>query len=122
MDRAMSIQHVSLAAGRWKEMTLLEQMANVGSEVERALNWKSKNNAPYSEKAVERALELLDLSLGSTQEFPRLKELSRIREALVDYFFGSNQYQSSENAWRKYFLSFAVAFQSKKASAAFSKR
>ena len=110
----MSIQHSGLAAGRWKQMTFLEQMANIGSEVDRALNWKAKNNEPFCQKAVDRALELLDLSLESTREFPRLKELSRTREALVDYFLGSNQYQSSENAWRKYFLSFATAFQIKK--------
>ena len=92
-------------------MSFVEQMAHIGSEVDRALNWKSKNNAAYSEKAVGRALELLDLSLESTQEFPRLKELARTREALVDYFLGSNQYQSSENVWRKYFLSFTIAFR-----------
>lgn len=105
----MTYQHQSLAAGRWKQMTLIEQMANIGSEVERALNWKAKNNAPYCQKAFERALELLDLSLESAQGFPRLKELARTREALVDYFYGSNQYQSGEGLWRKYFLSFAVA-------------
>ncbi len=110
----MKAQHQSLAAGRWKQMTLLEQMANIGSEVDRALHWKLKNNTSYSEKAAERALELVDLSLECTQEFPRLKELARVRETLVDYFFGTNQYQSSENMWRKYFLCFAVAFRKNK--------
>ena len=105
----MTYQHQGLAAGRWKQMTLAEQMANIGSEVERALHWREKNNSPFCQKAVDRALELLDLSLDNTQGFPRLKELARTREALVDYFYGSNQYQSAESSWRKYFLSFAVA-------------
>ncbi len=113
MDSQMTYQHQSLAAGRWSQMSLLEQMANIGSEVERALNWKAKNNVSFCQRAVDRALELLDLSLESTQGFPRLKELSRIREILVDYFFGNNQYHSSESSWRKYFLSFAVAVRKK---------
>lgn len=89
-------------------MPLAEQLSNIGSEVERALNWKAKNNSQYSQKAIERALELLDLSLDSTQEFPRLKELARIRETLTDYFYGTNQFQSSEGSWRKYFLNFTL--------------
>lgn len=109
MGSPMTYQHQSLAAGRWSRMPLAEQMANIGSEVERALHWRAKNNTLFSQKAVDRALELLDLSLESAQGFPRLKELARTREALVDYFYGSNQYRSAESSWRKYFLSFAVA-------------
>ena len=33
----MSQQHKELAAGRWQQMPFIEQMANIGSEVERAL-------------------------------------------------------------------------------------
>ncbi len=43
----MTYQHKDLAAGRWRQMPFLEQMGNIGSEVEPALNWKFKNNAPY---------------------------------------------------------------------------
>ncbi|MBI3317415.1 MAG: hypothetical protein HYZ85_05395 [Candidatus Omnitrophica bacterium] len=103
--------HDQELAERWKQMTLLEQMSNIGSEVDRALHWKTKNNGLFCQKAAARALELLDWSLASTQEFPSLKEIARVREALADYFFGSNEYQSSENSWRKYFLYFALAFR-----------
>jgi len=37
-------QHAGLAAGRWAEMSLAEQMLNIGSEVSRANRWKSKGN------------------------------------------------------------------------------
>ena len=47
----MNDVHKELAAGRWNEMPFLEQMANIGSEVERALNWRAKKNAAYSQKA-----------------------------------------------------------------------
>ena len=105
----MSYQHVDLAAGRWNEMPFPEQMANIGSEIERALNWQAKHNAAYSQKAFERALELVDLTLGSGQNPASLKELARVREAIVDYFFGTNQFMSTEALWRKYFLHFTYA-------------
>jgi hypothetical protein len=82
-------------------------MGNIGSEVSRALNWQKKGRKDYSERAVERALELLELSLDSARTFPRLKELTRVREALVDYFYGDNEFSSSETSWRKYFDYFA---------------
>ena len=52
----MSYQHKDLAEGRWSQLSFLEQMANIGSEVERALNWRAKKNPGYSQKAFERAL------------------------------------------------------------------
>ena len=58
----MNYQHHDLAAGRWSQLTLAEQMANIGSEFERALNWRAKDNADYSRRAFERALELMDLT------------------------------------------------------------
>ncbi|MFA5974790.1 MAG: hypothetical protein WC859_01315 [Elusimicrobiota bacterium] len=105
----MSLQHRQLAEGRWFNLPFVEQMANIGSEVERALTWKAKNNSPYCQKAFERALELIDLTLGDLRNRSRLKELTRTREAIVDYFWGTNQFSSSESSWRKYYLSFTYA-------------
>ena len=102
-------QHKELAAGRWGRMLLPEQMANVGSEVERALGWRAKNHPEYSARAAERALELLDLSLESGGGFSRLKEIARLREVIVDYFYGSNQYGSTEGSLRGYFSPFTYA-------------
>jgi hypothetical protein len=109
MDNEMNYRHTGLAAGRWKELSLSTQMANIGSEVSRALNWRKKGNAEYCRKSASRALELLDLSLDSAGSFPRLKELARLREAVVDYFFGSNRYATSEAMWRTYFNHFNYA-------------
>jgi hypothetical protein len=105
----MSHQHADLAAGRWKELPFLEQMANIGSEVERAQKWRTKNNPEYSEKALERALELIDLAIEYSSTRSRLRELVRMREALVDYFFGANEFGSTEASWRRYFSHFTVA-------------
>ena len=105
----MSFQHKDLAAGRWDQLSFIEQMANIGSEVERALNWRMKNNEDYSRKASDRALELADLTLECVKSLPRLKELARTREALVDYFNGTNEYKSTSELWKKYFSCFTYA-------------
>jgi len=105
----MTYEHKDLAGGRWKSLPFLEQMANIGSEVERALKWRAKHNAAYCQKAFERAIELIDLTLDSLTNFARLKEVARLREAIVDYFFGTNQYGSDEKSWKKYFMHFTYA-------------
>ncbi len=99
----MNVQHKNLAAGRWNDMPLTEQMANIGSEVGRAIKWRNKNKKDLSDKAFIRALELLDLSMSSMKRFPRIKELARLREALVDYFHGDNEFSSTEASWNNYF-------------------
>ena len=107
----MSVQHKVLAMGQWKRMSFLEQMTNIGSEVSRALNWQKKGKTDLSRKAASRALELLDLSLDSVKSFSRIKEFARLREAVVDYFYGSNLFSSSEILWRRYFDHFNYALR-----------
>lgn len=88
------IQHKQLASGLWQELHFFEQMAHVGSEVERAMKWRSKGKKFLQEGAVERALELLQLTIKNhiSQE-NRLKELTRLRECLIDDFMFDNSYR-----------------------------
>ena len=105
----MKTWHRDLAAGRWLTFSFAEQMGNVGSEVGRALNWRERGSAEHSTKAIERGLELLDLTIGDARNLERLGELTRVREALVDYFYGDNRFGSSPDLWRRYFDAFAIA-------------
>jgi hypothetical protein len=103
------IQHKQLGSGRWKELSLFEQMANVGSEIERTIQWKAKGNEDYSRRAFERALELLDFTIEDDKNKKRLKEIVRVREALADHFYFDNEYQSTDAVWRNYFFCFNFA-------------
>ncbi|HUW22187.1 MAG TPA: hypothetical protein VMW41_06005 [Candidatus Bathyarchaeia archaeon] len=105
----MTYQHQSLSSGRWKTLSFIEQMANIGSEVERTISWKKKGNNLYSQKAFFRTLELLDLTIEDAKNKDRLRELTRLREVLVDYFFGENQFSSSDKLWHNYFYAFNYA-------------
>jgi hypothetical protein len=101
--------HKELAKGRWFKFSLMEQLANVGSDIERTISWKKKGNLEYSQKAFERALELLDLTIADPKNRKRLKEILRMREALADHFFFDNEYQTTDECWQKYFYQFNYA-------------
>ena len=103
------IIHKKLAQGRWFELSLIEQLANIGSDVERTIQWKNRNEHNYSRKAFERALELLDLTLADPKNRKRLKEITRVREALIDHFMYDNQYNSTDESWHNYFFQFNYA-------------
>ena len=109
----MRVHHSTLAEGRWRSLTFAEQMGNVGSEVSRALRWQGRDQALF-EGAVERALELLDLTIQDPRWRGRLRELTRARELLCDAFFGGKEYGSSFEDLDRYFFQFALAARSRR--------
>lgn len=105
------VQHRDLAAGRWAELSIAEQFGNIGSEISRALKWRDRNPS-IARGAFERALELLDLTLDDPrhrQAPARLREIARVREVVVDFFDGANEYRSTASDLQKYFDAYALA-------------
>lgn len=100
------IIHKTLANGRWFQLSIAEQLANVGCDIERAIRWRNKEDLISSRNAFERALELLQFTIADPKNKKRLKELCRAKEALIDYFVYDNQYKSTDEAWQKYFYTF----------------
>ncbi len=105
----MKYQHKQLASGKWEKLTFLEQMANIGSEVGRTITWKNKNRQEYSDRAFERALELLHLTIADIKNKQHLRGLTRLRETLIDYFKFDNEFNSSDKLWQNYFHAFNFA-------------
>jgi phosphoenolpyruvate carboxylase len=102
--------HTGLTLERWSKFSVFEQLANVGTDIARAFEGKKKNNAQYSEKAFERAMELLDLTIADPKNRGgALKELARVREALKDHFLCDNEYETTEQFWQDYFYHFNYA-------------
>ena len=97
---------------RWFKFSLMEQMANIGAEVGRAINWREKNKKE-SQLAFERGLELLDLTINDKKNRKRLKELLLVREMLVDYFCFDNIYGSTDENMNDYFYAFNYAARNK---------
>ena len=100
------------SAERWHKFNALEQMGNIGSEVYRAFLWQKREDTPAKERAIERTLELFDLTLADPR-WPkikgRLKEIGRARELVCDFFLGENQYNETGESLMKYFDEFALA-------------
>jgi hypothetical protein len=105
----MTAMHPELAAGRWFGLSLTERLANVGSEVGRTIRWRGKGHADRSRRAFERARELLDLTIADAKNRTRLRELTRLREVLADYFWFDDDYGSIDEAWERYFRAFTHA-------------
>jgi len=102
-----SAQHQDLANGRWHTMSLAEQLGNVGSEYSRASQWKAKGQAALFQKAFDRLLELIDLTLADNRwRGPKRKEISRVRQQVCTDLL---QTANSSSSLMKYFDAMAVA-------------
>ena len=99
-------QHESLAAGRWFALSFFEQMGNIGSEVHRAMQWQERNQDIFN-RAINNALELIDMSVCDARWRSRLKELLRARELLCEAAFGERSSDGLADL-DEYFLSFAM--------------
>lgn len=86
-----------------ERLSLCERLAHVGSEVHRALSRREKGDEARCRSAFHRALDLLDICLAAEKNGSRLREIARLREALVDYFAAGNEFRSSADLWRRYF-------------------
>lgn len=103
-----AFQHQELAAGRWFELSLFEQLGNVGSEVHRMARSRESDPERF-QNAFVRALELLDLTLRDPRWRMRLKEIARAREALCDAATGGSEYGSTLEDMDRYFFHYALA-------------
>jgi hypothetical protein len=101
------VRHPGLADGRWRTLSLAEQLANVGSEVGR-LRRAAGRDEQLASRAFERALELLDLTLADSRWRGRLREIARARELLCDAVLGAGMYGTTLEDLDRYFLAFAM--------------
>ena len=104
----MSCLHTDLPADRWQTLSLMEQLANVGSDVASA-HRRQGEDAALSDKALIRALELLRLTIGDTRWKGRREKLTRTRELFCDAMAGGSAYNSDLASLDRYLLHFAVA-------------
>lgn len=104
----MKAVHAELAAGRWFSLSLKEQLGNIGSEVSRAGKSQGRNEARFN-GAVNRALDLFDLTLADPRWRGRRHELARAREVFCDAVYGGKLYGASFGNLQPYFDQFALA-------------
>ncbi|MCI0432572.1 MAG: hypothetical protein L0271_02825 [Gemmatimonadetes bacterium] len=98
------------APARWRALSLVEQLAHVGSEVERSIRASEAGNDTRFEHALARALELFDRTAADDRwRGARRREILRAREEYCRLFFDPDVPRASAPGLRRYFLAFAVA-------------
>ena len=102
--------HPSLAAGRWHTMPLMEQLGNVGSEVDRAIRAHAQGRQDRFDRALDRALELFDLTATDPRwALHQRREILRAREQFCRIFYDETAEPDLGAYLSKYFLQFATA-------------
>jgi len=103
--------HAGLTPDRWHQLDIVEQLANVGSEVDRAIRAHEAGRTDRRDHAIARALELFDLTATDPRwHGPRRREVLRGREYFCRLFFDAETIEPDAGAFlRTYFLQFAVA-------------
>lgn len=90
---------------RWFQMSVGEQISNIGSEVERALRFRNKE-PQKSLEFVNKAIELIERSQMDPKNQTRIRELGNCKEELIDFFIGDNIYSTTEEQLRRYYNAF----------------
>jgi hypothetical protein len=93
---------------RWQKLSLIEQLANIGSEIYRVKMWQGKDEKLF-ENSIIRVIELFNLTLSDPKNKGRLKEVARAKELFLDAVYnGGKEYRTSLDYLDKYFYQFAL--------------
>ena len=98
--------HRDLTPEKWAKYSLNLQMANIGSEVFRAISWRERGYPERADAAAARAIELFNLTMCGDLPLHRRREVGRAKEAFADYHWGDNVYGSTNENWNSYFMAF----------------
>lgn len=91
---------------RWYTMPLIEQLSNVGCDLDRAVRRRNEGNIKSSKNFFSHALELFSLTINDPKNYPHQNELIRVKNSLIDYFVGNNENDSTDEQWYDYFMYF----------------
>jgi hypothetical protein len=105
----MKTYHPELASGRWFTFSIAEQLANVGSEYERALRARTQGDEDRFKHALARMLELMDLTIADPRwRNHRLKELCRVRGIACEQLCSEKPEPWARQDLKDYFLQFGI--------------
>jgi hypothetical protein len=93
---------------RWHRLTLPQQMGNIGSEIARARHWEGHGDRERRDAAIERALELIDLTLCDIRRRTGLREIGRLREVVCAWYVESQAYDVTPETIQEYCTRFAL--------------
>lgn len=100
---------------RWAQLSIYEQMGNIGAEVGRAVNATRAGKDKRAQGAIDRAVDLIDATVEVlvAQRSPRVKEVLRARDEFLRLFFDGTFEEDADNIVR-YFNLFAIVARSQR--------
>jgi hypothetical protein len=101
----VDLAHLESVRPSWAKFSLVEQMANIGSEVHRTL--LAKNSPTRYWGAVTRALDVFWLTIEDPRWKGRRREILRARELFAAAALGSDEFKTSLEDLDRYFDCFA---------------
>jgi len=94
---------------QWAQLTFIEQMGNISSEVGRAIIAHRNGNEVRKARAIDRAIDLfsatVEVNVGISHTY-RLREVLRTRDEFLSLFFDDTFARDAESIER-YFMDFA---------------
>lgn len=94
---------------KWRELSLLERLGNIASEVGRALAAKKRGDVPNMQAAFYRGLDLFDATARLETNSHRLREILRGREEFARVI----QNDTDDNSLEMHYMNYAIAARSK---------
>ena len=93
------VWHKTLTPERWGQFKINQQVLMIANETNRANHWAEKNDKKLALNSLERALELLDLTVADRRWQGRQLPLLRLREKIaqnyINLFNTSEKYQDN---------------------------
>jgi hypothetical protein len=80
--------HPGMTVEKWGAKPYSYQLLNIASELSRARSWIKERETDHLRRSLERALELIDLTVSSNQGAKPLRDLLRLREEFAGYYLG----------------------------------
>jgi hypothetical protein len=80
--------HPGMTVEKWGAKPYTYQLLNIASELSRARSWIKEHETERLRRSLERALELIDLTVSSNQGAKPLRDLLRLREEFAGYYLG----------------------------------
>ena len=97
-----------MSKDRWEQLSISQQMMNIGGELERAVAWKNKNDTEKMYHFLDIVREWMGLTMADPKNRGRIGELVVVQEEYED-FFGENHWKNTDETMMKYWNSFLSA-------------
>ena len=100
---------------KWFNLTKAQQIGNIGSEIARAAYWENHNDLINRNKALERSLDLLDLTLNDRRWKAGIKEIARFREVVSAQYCNDEFFNITIKELEEFCINFVIVSARKSA-------